>query len=144
MMLLYAILRGISALIRRVAEWNHTRTQTAYELAENVFREMETVCKADEVAMGRPLDYSQQLKLLKAYERREIARERWVSAARRMNARKSVEGKVRSFSSMRLPYSFGLLDMAFIMRILDQLGLWPQADLTLLQQILSYLMGQSS
>lgn len=139
MMLLYGILRGISALIRRVAEWHHSRTKAAYEMAEAAFRDLEAVCKADEVALGRPLDYAEQLKLLKAYERREIARSRWAEAARRVTSRKHVEGRVRSFSSMRLPYSFGLLDMAFIMRILDQLGLWPQADLNLLQQVFTYL-----
>ena len=139
MMLLYALLRGISALIRRVAQWHHARTQSAYETAERTFRDLEAVCKADEVMLGRPLDYARQLKLLKAYEQRELARDRWVEATRRLNRRKSVEGRVRSFSEMRLPYSFGLLDMAFIMRVLDQLGLWPQADLTLVQRIFEYV-----
>lgn len=140
MMLLYGILRGISAFIRRLAEWKHARMQKAYETAEVSFRELECSCKADEVALGRPLDYAQQLRLLKAYERREIARDKWVCAAERMASRKTVEGKVRSFSSMRLPYTFGLLDMAFIMRMLDHLGLLPRIEQPLLETLYSMLL----
>lgn len=139
-MLLYGILRGISAFIRRLAEWKHARTQKAYETAEVAFRDLESSCKADEVALGRPLDYAQQLRLLKAYERREIARDKWVRAAEKMASRTSVEVKVRSFSSMRLPYTFGLLDMAFIMRMLDHLGLLPRIEQPLLETLYSMLL----
>ena len=141
MMLLYGILRGISAFIRRIAEWKHVRSQTAYETAEIAFRELEVSCKADEVTLGRPLDYAQQLRLLKSYERREKARDRWVRAAERLNSGQSVDDKVRSFSSMRLPYTFGLLDMALIMRILDHLGLLPRIDQSLIESVYSMLFN---
>jgi hypothetical protein len=95
MTLLYGFLRGISAILLRVAEWKHGRTRKAYACAETAFGELESSCKADEVALGRPLDYAQQLRLLKASERREVARECWV----------------RSLSEMRLPYTLGLIDM---------------------------------
>ena len=140
-MLLYGILRGISALLRRVAEWKHTSAQNAYERVETLFRDLELSCKADEVALGRPLDYAQQLRLLKAYERREAARERWVRAAERMNRRKHVEGRVQSFSEMRLPYTFGLIDMAFILRVLDHLGLLPRIEQPLLESLYAVLFN---
>ena len=141
MMLLYGFLRGISAILRRAAEWKHGRTRKAYECAETAFGELETSCKADEVAFGRPLDYAQQLRLLKAYERREVAKERWVRAAERMNRRKNVDGKVRSLSEMRLPYTFALIDMAFILRVLDHLGIMPQIEQPLLERLYSVLFN---
>lgn len=128
MMLLYGFLRGISAIIRRLAEWKHGRMQKAYELAETAFRSLENDCKADEVALGRPVDYAAQLKLLKAYEKREATKTRWVAAANRLTSHKSVEGRVRKFSEMRMPYTFGLIDMACIMRALDHLGVLPKIE----------------
>ncbi len=128
MMLLYGVLRGISAVLRRLVEWKHGRAQRAYEVAETAFGDLEASCKAEEVALGRPLDYSAQLKLLKAYERREVAKQYWVTAAGRMNQSKLAEDRLRSFSQMRLPYTFGLLDMAFIMRALDHFGVLPNIE----------------
>ena len=141
MMLLYGLLRGISALLRRYAEWKHKRARSAYESAETVFRGLETDCKADEIALGRPIDYAAQLKLLKAYERREAAKARWVRAAKRMNRGKAVEGRVRSFSEMRLPYTFGLIDMAFLMRTLEHLGVLPNIEQSVLQTVYSMFMN---
>jgi hypothetical protein len=141
MMLLYGFLRGISAILRRAAEWKHGRTQNAYECAETAFGELESSCKAEEVALGRPLDYALQLRLLKAYERREVAKERWVRAAERMNRRKDADGKVRSLSEMRLPYTFGLIDMAFILRLLDNLGILPQFEQPLLEGLYTVLFN---
>lgn len=127
-MLLYGLLRGISALLRRFVEWKHDRAQWAYEVAETAFRDLEGSCKADEVSLGRPIDYAAQLKLLKAYERRELAKQRWVHAAERLNRSRTADDNVRSFSQMRLPYTFGLLDMAFIMRVLDHFGVLPNIE----------------
>lgn len=134
-MLLYGLLRGISAMLRRFVEWKHNRAQKAYECAETLFGKLEASCKADEVTLGRPLDYAAQLKLLKAYERREIAKVRWVKAADRMNRSKHVEGRVRKFSEMRLPYTFGLIDMAFIMRVLDHFGVLPNLEQPVLESL---------
>ena len=141
MMLLFGVLRSISALLRRVVEWKHNRAQNAYEVTETTFRDLESSCKAEEVALGRPLDYAQQLRLLKAYEKREVARDRWVAAAERMNRGKSVDGKVRSFSEMRLPYTFGLIDMACILRALDHLGIMPRIEQPVLESLYSILFS---
>lgn len=140
-MLLFGVLRSISALLRRVVEWKHNRAQHAYEVTETAFRDLEASCKAEEVALGRPLDYAQQLRLLKAYERREAARDRWVAAADRMNRGKSVDGRVRSFSEMRLPYTFGLIDMACIMRVLDHFGIMPRLEQPLLESLYTILFN---
>ena len=133
MMLLYGVLRGISAILRRFVEWKHDRAQNAYSCDETAFRELEVSCKAEEVALGRPLDYAAQLKLLKAYERREASKNRWVLAAERMNRSRDVSERVRSFADMRLPYTFGLIDMACILRVLDQVGVLPNLDQPLIQ-----------
>ena len=139
MMLLYGLLCSISAFVRRLAEWKHARLRKAYESAETIFRDLENVCKADEVALGRPVDYAGQLRLLKAYEKRELAKTRWVKAAEALNSRKSVDRQVKSFRSMRMPYTFGLIDMAFLMRVLDQLGLLPRIDQPLFESLYSLL-----
>lgn len=140
MMLLYGLLRGFSAIVRRLAEWKHGRMQNAYELAESSFRSLENDCKADEVALGRPVDYAAQLKLLKAYENREAAKARWVSAANRLTSHKSVDGTVRKFSAMRMPYTFGLIDMAFIMRALDHLGVLPRIEQPIVEALYALLV----
>jgi hypothetical protein len=139
MMLLYGVIRGISALLRRYVEWMHKRAQNAYELAETAFGELEASCKAEEVALGRPIDYASQLKLLKAYERREAAKQRWVNAAARSGRSKSAEDRLRSFSQMRLPYTFGLIDMAFLMRVLDHFGVLPQFEQPLIKALFAVL-----
>lgn len=128
MMLLYGVLRGITASLRMLAEWSHRRAQNAYEQREVEFSNFEASCKAHEVSMGRPVDYSDQLRLLKSYERREATRDRWVRSAERMYARQRVDDRVKAFSAARLPYTFGLIDMAFVMRILDEFGLLPALD----------------
>lgn len=141
MMLLYGVIRGISAILRRYVEWMHQRAQRAYELAETTFGELESSCKAEEVAIGRPIDYAAQLKLLKAYERREMAKLHWVEAAARSSRSKAAEDRLRSFSQMRLPYTFGLMDMAFLMRTLDHFGVLPQIEQPLIEALFAILFG---
>lgn len=140
-MLLFGVIRGISAILRRYVEWMHDRAQRAYECAENAFRDLETSCKADEVALGRPIDYAAQLQLLKAYERREAARDRWVRAATRLNRSKSTESGLRSFAEMRLPYTFGLLDMMFLMRTLDYFGILPNFEQPVIDAMYALFVG---
>jgi hypothetical protein len=42
---------------------------------------------------------------------------------------------------MRLPYTFGLIDMAFILRVLDHLGIMPQIEQPLLERLYSVLFN---
>ena len=58
-----------------------------------------------------------------------------------MNRGKNVDGTVRSFSSMRLPYTFGLIDMAFIMRVLDNLGIMPRFEQPILERLYAILFN---
>lgn len=139
MMLLYGVIRSMSAILRRYVEWMQARAQRSYELAETAFHELESNCKADEVALGRPWDYAAQLKLLKAYERREAAKQRWVRASERRNRSRSAEARVRRFSEMRLPYTFGMIDMACLMRALDHFGLLPSFEQPMLEALYSML-----
>lgn len=140
-MLLFGLFRGISAILRRYVDWVHSRAQHAYECAETAFRDLEASCKAEEVALGRPLDYAGQLKLLKAYERREAARDKWVRAAERLNHSRSAESRLRSFAEMRLPYTFGLIDMAFLMRAMDHFGILPNFEQPVLDALYAVLFN---
>jgi hypothetical protein len=73
--------------------------------------------------------------------RTNVAKERWVRAAERMNRRKNADGKVRSLSKMRLPYTFCLIDMAFILRLLDYLDIMPQPEQPLLEGLYTVLFN---
>ncbi|MEZ6058945.1 MAG: hypothetical protein R3C19_01135 [Planctomycetaceae bacterium] len=139
MMLLYGLMSGVSAMLRRLAEWKHARAQSAYEHAADAFGELETSCKAQEVALGRPVDYAAQLRLLKAYELRESQKQRWLKAAARVNRNKQVDGKLRSFREVRLPYTFGLIDMACVLRVLDHFGVMPQIEQPVLEALYAML-----
>ena len=139
MMLLYGVIRSMSAILRRYVEWMQARAERAYERTETAFQSLENSCKADEVTLGRPWDYAGQLKLLKAYEVRELAKQRWVRATERRNRSRSAEAGVRRFSEMRLPYTFGLIDMACLMRTLDHFGILPQFDQPLLEALYSFV-----
>lgn len=128
MMLIYGALRGIASMLRVLAERRHNKTKAAYESAEETFSSIENNCKAEEVAIGRPLDYPGQLRLLKAFESKEIARKQWVKTAEKLNRRKMVEDKIRAFSGLKLPYTFGLVDMALVLRFVEELGLGIRPD----------------
>src|SRR5215203_3251932 len=63
------------------ARWSAWLAKRVYERAESAFREVERLCKLDEVQLGRPVDYAGQLRLLKAFETRESRKSRWSKAA---------------------------------------------------------------
>ena len=120
MMLIYGVLRGFTSMLRMLAARRHGRIKSVYEASEALFASIENDCKAEEVAMGRPLDYPGQLRLLKAYESREALRNKWVAAAAKLAGRQKLEAKIRSFSGLKLPYSFGLVDMALLFRVAEE------------------------
>jgi len=139
MMLLYGLMSGVAALLRRLAEWKHERARKAYEHAADAFGELETSCKAEEVALGRPVDYAAQLRLLKSYELRETLKQRWVNAAAKVTRNQQVDSRLRSFREVRLPYTFGLIDMACVLRLLDHIGVMPQCEQPLLEALYAIL-----
>jgi hypothetical protein len=135
MAFLYGLLRGWVGLLRRLAAWRHSRAKRLYERLEHAFAEVERDCKTHEVRMGRPVDYAAQLRLLKAFETKEHARLAWVKAANRMNSRQAWDQRVRRFSGKKLPYTFGLLDMAALMQAVDYVPLPFQVNLATLHSL---------
>lgn len=122
MMLLYGLVRCVTVALRKLAQRRHDRAKSVYEQLQSAFNETEAMCKAEEVDLGRPLDYTGQLRLLKSFERADAARAKWLRAAHRLERRRSLEARVDGFRSARLPYSFGLIDMAFALRLFDYFG----------------------
>jgi hypothetical protein len=100
----------------------HKRVQRVYERHEENFTQLDGDRKLEEVGSGQPVGYALQYKLLKSYEAKEQARHKWVAAANRLTSRLNVEAKIKRFNGLKLPYSFGLLDMAVVMKALDELS----------------------
>lgn len=122
MAIIYGFIRGVTYVLRKLAELRHKRVQRVYEQYAEVFNRLDGERKLEEVGTGRPVDYALQFKLLKSYEATQKARQKWLAAAEKLNRRLRLEAKVRQFSGLRLPYTFGLIDMALVMRALDELG----------------------
>ncbi|MBT6155004.1 MAG: hypothetical protein HOK71_21950 [Planctomycetaceae bacterium] len=122
MVLIYGFIRGVAYALRKLAEMRHKRVQRVYERHEEDFTQLDGDRKLEEVGSGQPVGYALQYKLLKSYEAKEQARQKWVAAANRLTNRQSAEAKIKRFSGLKLPYSFGLLDMAVVMKALDELS----------------------
>ncbi len=118
----YSLIRGSVATLRMLASGRHASAQRRYEQLQGDFEQAELDCKAAEVSMGRPMDYAAQLRLLKLFEAAEAARLVWVRRANQLNSRKLWEQRIVAFRGRKLPYSFGLIDMALIMQVVDHLG----------------------
>lgn len=125
-MLLYGLVRCIAVTLRWNAQRAHDKAQSAYEKMQVLFNKLETDCKAEEVSLGRPMAYTGQIRLLKAFENAEASRLRWVKSAARLTRRKKIEDKLNGFESAKLPYTFGLLDMAGALRAVDYFGVTPE------------------
>lgn len=121
MALIYGLMRSLAVALYKYAAWRHNRAKLQFEKLDDDFRKLETECKAEEVSVGRPVDFGSQIKLLKQYEKREVARQHWIQSSRKMQKRARLTATVRSFSGRKLPYTFGLIDMALLMRLI-QLG----------------------
>lgn len=117
--LIYAMLCSWIVVLRKSASWKHNRLKARYERANEAFRKLERECKNDEVAVGRPAAYSAQLKLMKLYEALESAKNRWRNSKVKLNKRQKLEGKLKALKGRKIPYSFGLLDMAIVMKVVD-------------------------
>jgi hypothetical protein len=128
MAILYGLLCALASGLRLVASAGHTRARKRYERLQTSFEDHENEAKAHEVAVGRPVDYGAQLRLLKAYDAKEAARLTWVRAAQRLEGRKAREQWLKDLSGKKLPYTFGLLDMALVVQALERLGLAPTLE----------------
>ena len=104
----------------------HQRQKKRYEITKAEFEKQELACKGDEVVLGRPGDYRAQYELLRRFEAAERARQRWIKSAQRLAQRSRWEKKFRRLDGKKLPYSFGLVDMALCFKLFDagrELGL---------------------
>ena len=119
MALIYAMLCSWIVVLRKLASWKHNRLKARYEKTNEAFRTLERECKNDEVAVGRPAAYSAQLKLMKLYEALESAKKRWRISKTKLNKRQKLEEKLKALRGRKIPYSFGLLDMAIVMKVVD-------------------------
>ena len=122
MVFIYALIRMIAVFRRAWAQRVHDRAKRAYESANEKFTALEARCKTDEVSVGRPMDYPAQIQLLKLFDANEEARQRWVTAGKRLKRRKKLEERIVSFSGRKVPYTFGLIDMAVLMKVTDFFG----------------------
>lgn len=132
MALLYALICSWAVVLRKFAARKHTRLKRAYDQIDTAFRTLEQECKSHEVAIGSPADYHSQMKLLRLFDHKEKARERWIAAGNKLKKRKRRERKLRKFSGRKLPYTFGLLDMALLFKLIDagqRLGGWNLSSL---------------
>jgi hypothetical protein len=119
MALLYGMFCSWIVVLRKLASRKHNRLKKIYETADAAFRRVERDCKNDEVAVGRPGAYSAQLKLMKLYEAVDQAKSRWIKAKRKLSKRGRTEAKIKSLKGRKIPYTFGLLDMAVVIKGID-------------------------
>lgn len=141
MMLLYGLVRCIASALRYKAQRTHTRAKALYETLQTAFNSVETECKAEEVTLGRPVDYTSQLRLMKAFEQSEDSRQRWVRSAERLAKREKFAERVNEFQNARLPYTFGLIDMTVVLRAFETLGLSPEFSTSSLVETLKVWIG---
>lgn len=119
MALIYGLMRSLAVALYKYAAWRHNRAKTQFEKLDSDFRTLETDCKAEEVSVGRPVDFASQIQLLKQYEKREAARQNWMHSVKRLQKRTKLQRKIKSFSGRKIPYTFGLIDMALVMRLVE-------------------------
>jgi hypothetical protein len=119
MALIFAMLTSWIVVLRKLASWKHNRLKSSYEKASESFRLLERDCKNDEVAVGRPAAYAAQLKLMKLYESLDKAKKRWLASKKKLDSRVALAKKLKRLKGRKIPYSFGLLDMAIVMKVVD-------------------------
>lgn len=119
MALLYGFICSWAVVLRKFAAWKHNRLKKIYQTAELAFQKVEHECKSHEVAIGSPSDYQSQMKLLRMFDEKEQARTRWIAAENKLAARVKREKSIRKFTGKKLPYTFGLLDMAIVFKFID-------------------------
>ena len=119
MALIYAMLTAWIVVLRKLASRKHNRLKSKYERVDESFRSLERECKNDEVTVGRPAAYSAQFKLMKLYESLDAAKQRWLASKKKLDKRAGWAKKLKRLKGRKIPYSFGLLDMAIVMKAVD-------------------------
>ena len=119
MALIFAMLTGWIVVLRKFASWKHNRLKASYERADEAFQKIERECKNEEVAVGRPAAYKAQFKLMKLYEALDASKQRWLASQKKLNRRQKFEKKLKDLRGRKIPYTFGLLDMAIVLKVID-------------------------
>ena len=141
MALLYGMICSWVVVLRKLASWKHNRLKKNYENADKSFRAVERECKNEEVAVGRPAAYSAQLKLMKLYEVLEQAKTRWIASKRKLDKREQLESRVKSMRGRKIPYSFGLLDMAIVIKVIDLVREAGRLDFTSVAELVQSFLN---
>lgn len=130
MALLYGMFCSWIVVLRRLAARKHNRLKKRYEAADKAFRNVERDCKNDEVAVGRPAAYKSQLKLMKLYEALDAAKAAWIKSKKKLAKREKTEERIKSLQGRKIPYTFGLLDMAIVVKGIDFAREYDRLDLS--------------
>jgi len=131
MILFYSAACAAVLAWRLRARWRAWLAKRVYERADAAFRDAERLCKLDEVQLGRPVDYAGQLRLLKAFEEREIRKSRWSRAALSVARAHRAWSALRGFQGRRTSYLSGVFDVAILWAAQKHIGtIWnPAAQL---------------
>jgi hypothetical protein len=110
MILLYVAASAAVLVWGLRARWRAWRTKRSYEWAETAFRDAERRGKLDEVQLGRPIGYADQLRLLKAFEIREARKAQWTRAANGLARADRTWQVLRKLQGRRASYLSGVFD----------------------------------
>lgn len=121
MVLLYQVLIVFALLAKWIVGLHCGRRKQVYESEQQTYDNVEADVKLDQVAYNGRLPTEVQLKLMRFYNRKEDARQKWIAAENRLKGMTNrVEG-LRAFQSKKVPYAAGFVDMALVMELIDQL-----------------------
>jgi hypothetical protein len=119
MALIYAFMCGLMRVLHKLAAWRHNRLKLAYEQSSTEFDQQEGRYKAKTSKVGRQMEYRQQIELLKLYEEKERRRQSWMRSHKTLLTRQRRLNWLRDLRGRKLPYTFGLVDMALVLKSIE-------------------------
>lgn len=111
MALIFVMLRALAFVLMKKANWKQNRAKNRLERADKAFKEIENACKAEEVRVGRPANFAAQFKMMKQFEVRAAADEKWKKAASKHKKRARLSNWLAATKGRLVPYAVGLVDM---------------------------------
>jgi len=57
--------------------------------------------------------------MMKLFEKLEMAKQRWLASKKKLDRRVGIAKKLKRLKGRKIPYSFGLLDMAIVTKMVD-------------------------
>ena len=121
MALIYVMLRALAFVLMKKADWKQNRAKNRLERADKAFKEIENACKAEEVRVGRPANFASQFKLMKEFEVRDVADQKWKKAANKYKKRARFNSLLAKSKGRILPYAVGLVDMVLALSLSSHL-----------------------